>query len=119
MIDDAFNSNPEGARAAMEVLRSFDGRRIVITPGMVELGEEEESQNEEFGREIACSADFAILVGKKRAIPIRRGILSLEFPPENIFVVSNLDQATQVLAHLSVPGDVVLFENDLPDNYNE
>lgn len=119
VIDDAFNSNPEGARAAMEVLRSFDGRRIVITPGMVELGEEEESQNEEFGREIACSADFAILVGKKRAIPIRRGILSLEFPPENIFVVSNLDQATQVLAHLSVPGDVVLFENDLPDNYNE
>lgn len=65
----------------MEVLRSFDGRRIVITPGMVELGEEEESQNEEFGREIACSADFAILVGKKRAIPIRRGILSPGISP--------------------------------------
>ena len=119
VIDDAFNSNPAGAKAAMEVLRSFPGRKIVVTPGMIELGEKEAELNEEFGKEMAYSTDFAILVGQKRSEPIKRGMLSLEFPEENIFVVNSLDQATAVLSHLSAPGDVVLFENDLPDNYNE
>ena len=118
-IDDAFNSNPDGARAAMEVLRSFDGRKIVVTPGMVELGEEEAIQNEDFGAEMACSADFVILVGKKRAVPIIRGMEKLNFPSENIFTVGSLDEATAVLSHLTIPGDVVIFENDLPDNYTE
>lgn len=119
VIDDAFNANPDGTKAAMEVLRSFDGRKIVVTPGLVELGEEEDAQNEAFGREIAVSADYAILVGKRRAAVIARGIESMDFPKENIFIVSTLDQATSVLSHLTGPGDVVLFENDLPDNYNE
>jgi UDP-N-acetylmuramoyl-tripeptide--D-alanyl-D-alanine ligase len=119
VIDDAFNSNPAGAKAALEVLRSFDGRRFVITPGMIELGTEEEMQNEELGREMACSVDYAILVGKKRAEPIYRGMRELDFPEENIFVVSSLAEASAKLAQISVPGDVVLFENDLPDNYTE
>ncbi len=119
VIDDAFNANPDGAKAAMEVLRAFDGRRIVVTPGMIELGAEEEAQNEAFGEQIAMSADFAILVGKKRSVPIVRGMEKREFPKENIFVVSSLDEATVVLSHLAVNGDVVLFENDLPDNYSE
>ena len=119
VINDGFNSNPAGAQAALEVLRSFPGRKIVVTPGMVELGEEEEALNEEFGRDLAVSADFVILVGEKRTAPIRRGMLEVEFPEENIFTVKSLEQATGVLGHLSVPGDVVLFENDLPDNYSE
>lgn len=119
VINDGFNSNPAGAQAALEVLRSFPGRKIVVTPGMVELGEEEEALNEEFGRDLAVSADFVILVGEKRTAPIRRGMLGVEFPEENIFTVKSLEQATGVLGHLSVPGDVVLFENDLPDNYSE
>lgn len=119
VIDDAFNANPDGTKAAMEVLRSFDGRKIVVTPGLVELGEEEDAQNEAFGREIAVSSDYAILVGKHRAAVIARGIESMDFPKENIFIVSSLNQATSVLSHLTCQGDVVLFENDLPDNYNE
>lgn len=119
VINDGFNSNPAGARAAMEVLRSFPGRKIVVTPGMVELGDEEEALNEEFGRDMAVSTDFAILVGEKRTAPIKRGMMALEFPEENIFTVNTLAQATDVLGHLTVPGDVVLFENDLPDNYTE
>jgi len=119
VINDAFNSNPEGAKVAMEVIRSFPGRKIVVTPGMVELGEEEEALNEAFGRDIAVSADFAILVGEKRTAPIRRGLLNAGFPQESIFTVHTLAQATEVLGHLTQPGDVVIFENDLPDNYTE
>jgi len=119
VIDDAFNSNPAGAKAAMEVLASFEGRRIVVTPGMVEQGEQEAEINREFGRQMAQAANVAILVGKKHTQPICDGLLEAGMNPDNIHVVASLDEATSVLAKVSVAGDVVLFENDLPDNYNE
>lgn len=119
VIDDAFNANPAGARAAMDVLRLFDGRRIVVTPGMVELGDEEIELNREFGRVMAGSTDIAILIGKKRAEAIKEGLLECGFPEESIIVTANLDEATKHIATLTKAGDVVLFENDLPDNYNE
>lgn len=120
IIDDAFNSNPDGAKAALDVLSKFEeGRKIVITPGMIELGDSEYEENKEFGRNIARTADFAILVGEDRAVPIKEGIEEVGFDPAAIFVVKSLDHATQVLQNLTKPKDVVLFENDLPDNYNK
>ncbi len=119
IIDDAFNSNPVGAKAALRVLKGFPGRRIVITPGMVELGGEEAQFNREFGEQMASSVDVAILVGRKHTQPIVDGLLSKEFPQENIHVVSSLEESTKVLHAMMRAGDVVLYENDLPDNYSE
>ena len=120
VIDDAFNSNPVGARAALDVLSNFkEGRKIVITPGMVELGDMEEEANYTFGKELAEVCDFVILVGKKRTLPIQNGLKDVNFPEEGLFVAGTLTEATEILGHLSRPKDVVLFENDLPDNYSE
>jgi len=119
IIDDAFNSNPVGAKAALRVLENFPGRRIVITPGMVELGGEEAKFNREFGEQMARSVDIAILVGKKHTQPIVDGLREKGFPQENIHVVANLDESTKVLHAMMKAGDVVLYENDLPDNYSE
>ena len=120
VIDDAFNSNPDGAKAALDVLDSFkDKRKIIITPGMVELGEIEEEENEKFGENIAKTCNIAILVGKKRTNPIYKGIKKHEFNEENLYVVNSLDEASEILKSLTKVNDVVLFENDLPDTYNE
>ena len=120
IIDDAFNSNPVGFRAALDVLREFkDHRKIIITPGMVELGDMEEEENRKIGEVMADVIDFPILVGKKRTMPIYQGLKNKNFNEDNIYRVSSLAEATEVLAKISLPGDVVLFENDLPDNYNE
>ena len=119
IIDDAFNANPVGAKAALRVLKNFPGRRIVITPGMVELGGEEAAFNRAFGEQMAESVDVAILVGRKHTQPIVDGLLAKEFPQENIHVVSSLDESTKVLHAMMRAGDVVLYENDLPDNYSE
>ncbi len=119
IIDDAFNSNPKGAEAALKVLREFEGRRIIITPGMVELGDGEDDFNHEFGLMMADCVDVAILVGKKHTSPIARGLKEAGFPKENLYVVSSLDEATAILRQIGHPGDVALFENDLPDNYSE
>ena len=119
IIDDAFNANPVGAQAALRVLKNFPGRRIVITPGMVELGGEEAAFNRSFGEQMADSVDVAILVGKKHTQPIVDGLLAKGFPQEKIHVVSSLDESTKVLHAMMRSGDVVLYENDLPDNYSE
>ncbi len=119
IIDDAFNANPKGAQAALKVLREFEGRRIIITPGMVELGDGEEEFNHEFGMLMADCVDVAILVGKKHTSPIAKGLKEAGFADENLHVVSSLEEATAILRQIGQPGDVALFENDLPDNYSE
>lgn len=119
VIDDAFNSNPVGAAAALRVLGAFPGRRIIITPGMVELGEREAEYNRAFGEQMAKNVDIAILVGGKHTAPILEGLTAAGFARKDCFVVANLDESSRVLASLVRAGDVVLYENDLPDNYEE
>lgn len=119
IIDDAFNANPAGAQAALRVLSSFPGRRIIVTPGMVELGGEEERFNRAFGEQMADSADVAILVGRRHTQPIADGLTSRGFDPANLHVVGSLQESTALLGTMMRPGDVVLYENDLPDNYAE
>lgn len=119
VIDDAFNSNPIGSKMALDVLKSFDGRKIIVTPGMVELGEKEIELNKEFGRQMASSTDIAILVGVNRSKSIEEGLIAGGFDKNNIYIVNNLDYATKKLSEITKVGDVILFENDLPDNYNE
>ena len=119
VIDDAFNSNPVSARKALEVLKAFDAARVIVTPGMVELGEEEARFNREFGEAMASCVDLAILVGPKHTAPIREGLVSRGFPERAIHTVASLGEVPALLASLTHPGDTVLFENDLPDNYSE
>lgn len=120
VIDDAFNSNPEGARQALETIKEFTGgKRIVVTPGMVELGSVEGRENKNFGKIMAGCCDIAILIGVKRSKPIIEGLKEMNFPEENIIVSRTLNEATAVFGRMVKAGDVVLFENDLPDNYNE
>lgn len=119
VIDDAFNTNPRSSANAMEILGTFSGRRIVVTPGMVELGKDEEKFNYEFGRAITGNADLVFLIGKKHTEPIMRGLKDSGTDEKNIFVFASLDEATAKLNHIMRPGDVIMYENDLPDNYSE
>lgn len=116
VIDDAFNSSPNGANAALDVLSAFTGRRIIVTPGFVELGKDQDRYHIELGKKIKECADIAILVGKKRTEKIVEGLDSFN---GEIHTVTSLSEATGILQKISVAGDTVLFENDLPDNYNE
>ena len=120
IIDDSFNSNPVGAKAALEVLTEIgDGKKVLVTPGMVELGEKEYEENKKLGEYAADVCDLVILVGPTRTLPILDGLKASAYPSQQIIVALNLEEVKQHLATRVQPGDVVLFENDLPDNYNE
>jgi UDP-N-acetylmuramoyl-tripeptide--D-alanyl-D-alanine ligase len=120
VVDDAFNSNPRGAAAALEVLAELEGgRRILVTPGMVELAEREFEENRAFARRAASVCDEVVLVGHSRAAPLLAGLRDAAFPSGRVHVVGDLQAATERLATLVRAGDIVLFENDLPDTYAE
>ncbi len=118
-IDDAYNSNPAGFRSALDVLGSMqDTRRILVTPGMVELGERQEALNEELGSYAATKCDYAVLVGEKQAPPLKKGLLSAGFAEDKIFVAMDLHQGLSFVHSLPpVDRQIVLLENDLPDNF--
>jgi UDP-N-acetylmuramoyl-tripeptide--D-alanyl-D-alanine ligase len=119
VIDDSYNSNPVGAMEALDVLGSFTtGQRILVTPGMVELGALEAQLNEELGAKAAEVCDYVVLVGVERTKPLVAGLRRKNFPQEKIRVVRDLKGATIVLPTIVGVGDTVLFENDLPDLYS-
>ncbi len=118
VIDDAFNSNPVGAKNAVEILSAFTGgRRVIVTPGMVELGDRQAEENRALGRHIARHADLAILVGAAQTEPIRQGLAEAGFPDAQVQVAPSLFAAQDFLKTYLRPGDTVLYENDLPDQY--
>ncbi len=121
VIDDAFNSNPVGARNAVSVLSEFPtGKKYVVTPGMIELGERQDEENRSFGRHMAENPpDHVYLVGEKQTRPVYEGLRDGGFPEEAVTVVASLFEANELLRQRLVDGDVVLYENDLPDSYTE
>lgn len=119
IIDDAFNSNPEGSRMAVDALSRFrGGKRIIVTPGMVELGEKQAELNEALGRHIAGGVDVAIIVAHTNRDALLKGIQEAgTLPEESVIVVDTFNDAQTRLATLLRPGDTVLYENDLPDAF--
>lgn len=119
IIDDAYNANVSGTKAALDVLGMFDAVKILVTPGMVELGDREDQYNRQFGIDAAAVCDYVILVGARRTRSILGGLKSVGYPEEKIRVAENLDEAFKEINTIPAGGlpKVVLLENDLPDNY--
>jgi UDP-N-acetylmuramoyl-tripeptide--D-alanyl-D-alanine ligase len=119
VIDDAYNSSPAGSDAALATLSQFKGYvKILITPGMVELGAEQFNANMLFGQKAALIADYAALVGPEQTKPIAAGLHAGGLAAERVKICTTLKEAL-VFADNIEPGSprVILLENDLPDNY--
>lgn len=116
VIDDSFNASVEGAKASLEVLGLFkDFKKVIITPGIVEMGKLETDANFNFGKEIAKVCDWAIVVNEINKAALQNGMLENGMKEENILYCENLAQANEKLKALELDKAVVLFENDLPD----
>ncbi|MFI3241896.1 MAG: UDP-N-acetylmuramoyl-tripeptide--D-alanyl-D-alanine ligase [Alphaproteobacteria bacterium] len=116
IIDDAYNSNPAGCKAALETLKMFDDYKILITPGMVELGTKEYEENFEFGKLATKACDYIILVGEQQTKPIYEGITKAKY--KNVYVAQNLNEALNYAYQIKTEKrKIILLENDLPDNY--
>ena len=117
IVDDTFNSNPAGAASAVELLAGLgDGRRVVVTPGMVELGREQDRENRRF---MAVAAEHGVtdvvVVGRTNRAALVDGARSAGIG--SIIVVATRDDAVEWVRGTLSAGDAVLYENDLPDHY--
>ncbi len=122
VIDDAYNSNPAGAASALETLAGFEGVRILITPGMVELGARQYELNRELGAKAAKCCDYAVLVESRlngNAAAIREGLLSAGFDMSRLRTAGTVNEAVGIADGIDTGGKtrIILLENDLPDNY--
>jgi UDP-N-acetylmuramoyl-tripeptide--D-alanyl-D-alanine ligase len=115
VIDDTFSSNREGAERALRVLAATGGsRRIVSTPGIVELGGRQFDENESFGKAAGDLADVVVIVGATNRTALRDGAGRTD---AELVEVRHRDQAVAWVRSHTRQGDVVLYENDLPDHY--
>ncbi len=128
ILDDTYNSNPAGASAALRALASADldagppgpdgsRRAVVVTPGMVELGPRQFEENREFGAAVAATATDLLVVGRTNRRALLAGASSVDGSRIRAILVPNRQRAVDWVRRHLVPGDVVLYENDLPDHY--
>lgn len=116
VIDDAYNSNTEGAKMALRTLKMFPGTRVLVTPGLVELGDKEFELNKDLGAYAADCCDMACLIVPRRAVAIKEGLLSAGFPEDKITVWETLEEAMAMVRPMAGKKTVLLL-NDLTDQY--
>lgn len=117
LIDDAYNANLNGAKNASDVISSFDGyKKIIITPGMVELGEKQDKINEEFAEYAGEKVNYAIVVGNTNKMSLNRGF-EKHLSNDNLINVDKVEVAIHYALQNIEGKKVILLENDLSDNY--
>ncbi|HAX04438.1 MAG TPA: hypothetical protein DCX77_02085 [Acidimicrobiaceae bacterium] len=115
IIDDTYNSNPAGAAAALETLIGLDAnRKVVVTPGMVELGNRQNPENRRFGVDASLIADDLLIVGRTNRSALINGSRD---GTARVHLLPNREEAIRWVRGNLKPGDAVLYENDLPDHY--
>lgn len=117
LIDNTYNTNPKSSRSSLKLLSEYPAtQRIIITPGLVELGKKAPEENQEFAKEASKIVNEFIIVGQNAKADLLNGLSG--FPKDKVHLVSSTQEGITVLSQISKPGAVILLENDLPDQYN-
>lgn len=118
IIDDTYNGNIDGLKAGLKLLQALPGKRkIYVTPGLVDQGEENERVHIELGKAIAAAKPDQVVLMDNSATPfIRTGLEAGTYNGELTIQFDPLDYYTN-LEHFLAAGDVVLLQNDWTDNY--
>jgi len=113
ILDDSYNSNPAGFKRALLLLQKQKAnKKIIVTPGMVELGAKSEQEHKKIAELVAKICDYVILINKKTTKFLQKNL-------KNYYLFSSLARAQEFIGHLAKPGDAILYENDLPDIYDD
>ena len=119
LIDDAYNANPDGCKMALDVLKMMPGKRIVISSGMIELGNLASKLHHELGEYMAKTTDEVILIGKEQTKDIYEGLKSSKYDMNKVHVLNNIMDAFTLVHDLKGKETYILLQSDLPDIFNE
>lgn len=106
IIDDSFNGNLSGMLQSYELMRSYGGRKVIITPGIVESTRED---NETLAAKIDEIFDLAIITGE-----LNSEVLQSRIDPAKTIVLKDKRDLQRILSENTHSGDLILFSNDAP-----
>jgi UDP-N-acetylmuramoyl-tripeptide--D-alanyl-D-alanine ligase len=115
VIDDSYNANLNGILSGLEVLERAQGRKVVLTPGLVELGDRSEEIHKKIGKAYAEKANLVLLIKNSVAPYIIEGMEENNFHEFKVY--NNTGEAHNDLKNILKSGDTIIFQNDWPDNY--
>lgn len=106
ILDDSFNGNFEGMSASYELVSIYEGRKVLITPGIIESTKEE---NKKLGLIMNDIFDVVILTGS-----LNTSILASVLKKPEVIFLKDKTQMEQILGEHTQAGDIILFSNDAP-----
>lgn len=116
-LDDSYNGSPDGVKAVIEFLSGLKGRRIYVTPGLVEMGVRKEEVHKEIGRQLTTARIEKVILIRNSVTPfIEKGLKETNYAGEIVWFDDGLS-AYRALPQMTVKGDIVLLQNDWPDQY--
>lgn len=117
-LDDSYNGNPDGVRVVIDFLASLKGhRRFYVTPGLVEMGSRTEMIHKEIGHWLAQAGIENVILIRNSVTPyIEQGLEEAGYTGKVLWFEESL-RAFAALPHVTIQGDVVLLQNDWPDQY--
>lgn len=118
-IDNAFNSNPVSSKHSLDVLKMMEGDRIIVTPGLIDLGTQEYEYNKEFGRYMLGRTDMVMLIGPKQTEAIREGLKEVNYDANKVLVFNTVKEAFSYIYQNVSRDATILLENDLPDAFSK
>ncbi|MDA3814763.1 MAG: UDP-N-acetylmuramoyl-tripeptide--D-alanyl-D-alanine ligase [Patescibacteria group bacterium] len=120
VIDDSYNGNFNGIVSGVEVLKRAKGRKIILTPGLVELGEKSKEIHNKIGKLFAENkTDLVLLIQNKETKHLIEGMKEVcQLTEESYKLYNSTQEAHEDLPNVMKNGDTIIFQNDLPDNYS-
>jgi UDP-N-acetylmuramoyl-tripeptide--D-alanyl-D-alanine ligase len=117
-LDDSYNGNPNGVKAVLEFLASLEGhRRWYVTPGLVEMGNRSEEIHRDIGKQLAEANIEKVVLIKNSVTPwIEEGLKENSYGGDIMWFDDAL-KCYEQLPYMTVSGDVVVLQNDWPDQY--
>lgn len=115
IIDDSYSANPIGVIAALDYLKIYGGKKIIILPSLIELGKEARRIHYQIGEKIGEVCDAVIITSKDYFNEISQGFLSKDRKKESIFFTDNPTKILEIIQNSFSPGDVVLLEGRVPE----
>lgn len=107
IVDDSFNGNLEGMLEAVNICSTYEGRKVIVTPGLVESTDE---ANILLAKQINENFDLVIITGK-----LNSHLLSKNIDEKKVIVLKDKSKLEELLAQKTQSGDLILFANDAPN----
>lgn len=118
VVDDSYNGNVEWVKSTVKLLKNITNhRKLYLSPGLVELGIESDKIHFEIWEMLSWVIDKALLIENSQTKMIEKWLLESGFSKNNIIFYKTTLEAHNNLSNIINSGDVIVFQNDLTDNY--